>query len=366
MTQIHADLDALQDLRAALLTFAGRTSEALPPVQTAVFHATRTFDHLEEAARGRVNDLTNHLYDCWRAAAQGLPADCGRIEQALQRAEQRVAHILIMRRRFDAAVSAWEHRRHDLEQTLDADLSGAVTYLDRRIAALEAYQTTQLIGAALGLGAAGIPSLMGATIGVMRLAQGRVNHVLGRAGEEMASIVLSRRFGLQEMTFTQPTHGFDRVFSAPGLPLIVVESKASQDGALRLGRTAAGEQGSAAWVAQAATRMTDPASAQWSPTNARLGRLVQEMGAANVPTLAVVTDYARATAAVYGRQANGEWALIEADIDLDALLAEDAAEPMPAPGPSAPVEPPSPWSEQGAAQPAERREGVPGGAERRG
>ena len=366
MTQIHADLDALQDLRAALLTFAGRTSEALPPVQTAVFRSTQTFDHLEEAARGRVNDLTNHLYDCWRAAAQGLPADCGRIEQALQRAEQRVAHILTMRRRFDAAVSAWEHRRRDLEQTLDADLSGAVTYLDRRIAALEAYQATQLIGAALELGAAGIPSLLGVTIGVMRLAQGRVNHVLGRAGEEMASIVLSRRFGLQEMTFTQPAHGFDRVFSAPGLPLIVVESKASQDGALRLGRTAAGEQGSTAWVAQAATRMTDPASAQWSPTNARLGRLVQEMGAANVPTLAVVTDYARATAAVYGRQANGDWALIEADIDLDALLAEDAAEPMPAPGPSTPVEPPSPWSEQGATKPAERREGAPGGAERRG
>ncbi len=364
MTQIHADLEALQNLRAALLAFAGRTTDALPSAQTAVLRATQTFERLEAAARRQVNQLNDLLYDCWRAAAQGLPADCGRIEQALQRAEQRLAHILTRRRRFDAAVSAWEHQRRALEQALDADLSRAVTYLDRRSAALEAYQTTQLIGAALNLGAAGIPDLMVVTICAMHLALGRVNHVLGHAGEEMASIVLSRRFGLQEVTFTQPAHGFDRVFSAPGLPLIVVESKASRDGALRLGQTAAGEQGSAAWVAQTATRMTDPASAQWSPTNARLGRLVHEMGAANVPTLAVVTDYAHAVAAVYGRQANGEWALIEAGIDLDALLAEDAAEPLH--DPSAPGERPSAWSEQGAAQPTERREGAPGGAERRG
>lgn len=364
MTQIHADLEALQALRAALLAFAGRATDALPSAQTAVLRATQTFERQEAAARRQVNQLTDLLYDCWRAAAQGLPADCGAIAQALQRAEQRLAHVLTLRGRFDAAVSAWQRRRRDLEQALDADLSGAVTYLDRRLAALEAYQTTQLISTALDLGAAGIPGLMGATIGVMRLAQGRVNHVLGRAGEEMASIVLSRRFGLQELTFAQPAHGFDRVFRAPGLPLIVVESKASQDGALRLGQTAAGEQGSAAWVAQTAARMADPASAQWSPTNARLGRLAQEMGPANVPALAVVTDYTRATAAVYGRQASGEWTLIEGDIDLNALLAEDAAEPpssLPAPG-----APPSAWSEQRTAQPAERREGAPGGAERRG
>lgn len=365
MTQIHADLDALQNLRAALLTFAGRATDALPPVQTAVLRATGTFERLEAAARRQVNQLTDLLYDCWRAAAQGLPADCGRVEMALQRAEQRVAHILNERRRFDDAVSAWERRRYDLEHALDADLSGAVTYLDRRIAALEAYQATQLIGAALSLGAAGIPDLMGAAIGAMRLAQGRVNHVLGRAGEEMASIVLSRRFGLQEITFTQPAHGFDRVFRAPGLPLIVVESKMSQDGALRLGQTAAGEQGSAAWVAETAAGMTDPASAQWSPTNARLGRLVEEMGPANVPVLAVVADHTRATAAVYGRQPGGEWILIEADIALDALTAEGAAEPPPTLEPPTPAGPPSPWSEQGAAQSAERREGAPGGAERR-
>jgi hypothetical protein len=366
MTQIHADLEALQNLRAALLAFASRATDAWPSAQMAVFRATRTFDRLEEAARDRVYELTNRLYDCYGAAAQGLPADCGQIQQALQRAEQRVAYILTMRRRFDDAVSAWESRRYDLEHALDADLSGAVTYLDRRIAALEAYQATQLIGAALSLGAAGIPDLMGAAIGAMRLAHGQTRRVLGRAGEEIASIVLSRRFGLQEVVFTQPAHGFDRVFSAPGLPLIVVESKMSQDGALRLGRTTAGEQGSAAWVAQTAARMTDPASAQWSPTNARLGRLVQEMGPANAPVLAVVADHTRATAAVYGRQPSGEWTLIEADIDLDALTAEDVAGLTPASASPASVAPPSAWSEQGAAQAAERREGAPGGAERRG
>lgn len=366
MSQVYADLEAIQALRAALLIFAGRCHETLPPTELAVIRAAETLDGLEEKTRDQVSHLTDLLYDCYRAAAQGMGADCGRIQQALSRAERRLAHILQTRRRFDAAVSAWERQRRALENALDTDLAAAATYLDRRITALEAYYATQLTTTALALGGSGLPGLMGAAIGALHLAQGHARRALGRAGEEIASVVLSRRFGLQEVPFTQPTHGFDRVFRAPGLPLIVVESKVSQAGTLRLGQTTAGEQGSPDWLAQAASRMTDPTSAQWSPTNERLGRLLQEMGPHNVPVLAVVTDSTRGTAAVYGRQPGGDWTLIEAEIDLVALGTAEAGEPLSETSTPAPIAPPSPWSEQGAVMPVERREGAPGGAERRG
>ncbi len=366
MTEVDADLEAIQALRAGLLAFAGRCRETLPDADYAVARAIQKLDSLEADARDRISNLTNLLYECYSAAARGVAADCSHIRHALARAEQRLAHILRARRRLDDAVEAWYERRYALENALDSDLSAAVTYLDRRIAALEAYQTTQLIAAAAAVGRSGYLGLMGAAIGAMRIAEGRIRRTLGRAGEETASQVLSQRFGLHEVPFTQAAHGFDRVFRAPGVPLIVVESKASQSGALRLGQTAAGEQGSPGWLAQTAEKMTDPSSAQWSPTNARLGRLVQEMGPENIPVLAVVTDYARARASVFGRQPSGDWALIEADIDLNDLDLNQVIAEKPEAGSAEPSRQPSPWSEQGAALPAERREGAPGGVERKG
>ena len=142
----------------------------------------------------------------------------------------------------------------------------------------------------MAVAGAGILTLMGGVIGALRQSRGNLNRVLGRSGEEIAAVVLSRRFGLQELPFTQPAQGFDRVFSAPGLPVIVMESKVSASGTLRLGNTQSGQQGSPGWTEQVTGRMTDPASAQWSPANERIGRLVQEIGAENVPVVAVATD----------------------------------------------------------------------------
>jgi len=367
MTAVHADLEAIKLLRAALLTFAGRVQAALPDSEFIVARATATLDSLEERTRRRVDILTQQLYDCHAAAINGYAVDCYSIQQALWHAEQHLVQILHVRRRFEQAVELWRSRKYALEHALDNDLSAGVSFLDHRITALESYYATTLAGAARDLGASGVPWLMPAAIGALRLAVGRGRQALGRTGEEIAAAVLSRHFDLEEVPFTQPAHGFDRVFRAPGLPLIVVESKASHDGKLRMGQTAAGEQGSPDWVAQAAADMVDPTSAQWSPANERIGRLVQELGPENVPVLAVVTDYQQATAAVYARQPDGVWQVVEADIDLHALTGEMTTETAVASAQSAAATPlPSPWSEQGATLPAERREGAPGGTERRG
>lgn len=368
MTTVHADIEAIKALRAALLAFAGRVHVALPNSEFAVERAAATLDTLEAHARQRVDALTRQLYDCHAAAMYGYAVNCYPIQDALWHAEQHLTRILHVRYRFEQAVTVWRRRRYALEHALENDLSGAVSFLDQRLTALEGYYATSLTSTARDLGATGIPWLMPAAVGALRLAIGRGRQALGRTGEEIAAAVLSRRFDLEEVPFTQPAHGFDRVFRAPGLPLIVVESKTSYDGKLRLGQTAAGEQGSPGWIAQTAADMVDPTSTQWSPANERIGRLVQELGPANVPVLAVVTDYQQATAAVYARQADGGWQVVEADIDLHLLEAEIAAETAAAPPASATSAPPlpSPWSEQGAALPAERREGAPGGAERRG
>jgi hypothetical protein len=79
---------------------------------------------------------------------------------------------------------------------------------------------------------------------------------------------------------------------------------------------AAGEQARLGELAAVVT-------AQWSPANERIGRLVQELGSENVPVPAVVTDYQQAT--VYARQLDGGWQVVEKGIDLYALAAETAA-----------------------------------------
>ena len=70
--------------------------------------------------------------------------------------------------------------------------------------------------------------------------------------------------------------------------------------------------------------MAGPDSAQWSPANERIGRLIQEMGAENIPSLAVVTDPARRVADVYARGATGDWTLLEGEIAVDAYEGEES------------------------------------------
>ena len=54
----------------------------------------------------------------------------------------------------------------------------------------------------------------------------RVLHHFMRSGEQQ--IPLNEQFSLQELPFDQPKHGFNRVFTALSLPLIVMESKVTR------------------------------------------------------------------------------------------------------------------------------------------
>jgi hypothetical protein len=157
---------------------------------------------------------------------------------------------------------------------------------------------------------------MGGLIVIIRQTSGELRRVVGSEGEEISAQVLSERFGLQEIPFDQPKHGFDRVFRAPGIPLIVMESKVSSTGELRLGRTQTGEQGSPEWVAATATRMSGRDSAQWSPANELIAQTVQRLGPENVPVITVVVNPESGLADVYVRRGESDWCLLEGDVTL--------------------------------------------------
>jgi len=173
--------------------------------------------------------------------------------------------------------------------------------------------------AALGVG------LTAAAIAVTRWLATDVRHALGAVGEELSARLVREQPGFQELPFDQPKHGFDRVFTAPGLPLIVLESKvvgAHSRAPFQPGQTRHGEQGSPEWIAAQAEKMADPTSAQWSPANERIAALVKELGPENVPAVAVVIQSETGLADVYVRPAGGEgWQPLREGVSLAEALA---------------------------------------------
>lgn len=224
----------------------------------------------------------------------------------------------------------WQHRVADaaaqfrraaqrFAATLRNDIPRATQFLADRITALEAYYATQALAVAGGLAATGVHAVMGGVIGAIRRSRGELNRAMGSVGEQISAQVFSKKFGLREVPFDQPKHGFDRVFSAPGMPLVVAESKVSSSGQLRLGQTRHGQQGSPEWVRHTAHQMGDRSSAQWSPANERIARMVGELGPENVPTTAVVINPDTGLADVCSRQGGSGWRLLDGDISIDKL-----------------------------------------------
>lgn len=327
MSNVHTDLESLKRYRRLLVAWARRTEARADAVEARCRRVEARLDDAEAQTRRAVDRLTGQLYDCHAAAAYGYAVNCGPLQRELSHMEHRLAQVLDARRRFDASYDHYAAAQRRVDTQLTNEVSAALAYLDRRIASLEAYLATALFAGALAMIGSGVIGVMGAAIGIIRKSSGDLSRVLGRSGEEIAAIVLSKRFGLEEVAFDQPAHGFDRVFRAPGLPVVVMESKVSGDGKLHLGETEHGRQGGADWVAAAADAMADPESAQHSPTNARIAAAVRGVGADNVPVVAVVTNPMQQTADVYRRTGGETWELVEGGIDLAGMADElDLAE----------------------------------------
>ena len=349
MTRVDTEVEALKALRGALPDFARRQYEAIEMAEQEIFRTQQLLEEAEARARLRVEEARSALEACFfqamLAAQRGESVDCSSYEYALRQAEEHLVRILEWQNRVRQEAEAFRAVAHTYRDMLASLLPQATGYLDRRITALEAYLATRLQATAVGVAAAGALALMGGVIAAIRRNRGELARLKGALGEEVAAQVLSEKFGLQPLPFDQPKHGFDRVFTAPGMPLIVAESKVRTGGDLDLGQTRAGEQGSPEWIAAEAARMADRSSAQWSPANERIAHLVQELGPENVPAITVVINPETGQSQAYLRSDEGDWRPLGGAISLDTLGQ------APSPGPSAPPE---------------FREGHPGGPERAG
>lgn len=348
MTHVYADVEALKALRAALPHFARRQYEAIEQAEAEIVRTQERLKAAEWEARSELEQARAALENCYLqamlAAQQGYSVDCSGYEYALRRAEERLIRILEWQNRVRQEAEAFRSVAYAYRDHLADMISGATAYLDRRITALEAYHATRLQATALGVASGGVLGMMGGVIAAIRHNRGELARLKGAVGEEIAAQVLSEKFGLQPLPFDQPKHGFDRVFTAPGIPILVAESKVRSGGALDLGQTQSGEQASPEWIAAEAARMADRESAAWSPANERIARLIQEIGPENVPAVTVVIDPETGASQAYFRQDEG-WQPLGGRISLDSLGS------APPPGPTAPPE---------------FKEGLGGGPEHRG
>jgi len=273
---------------------------------------------------------------------------CPAEEAALQRvrlhlaeAEAELRTVQEWTRLVERQADEYHRQAQRLKAWLDGELLKANAFLERKITTLQSYVAmgissggyvttppAQAAGetfvAAVGLAALGV-GLTAAAIAVTRWLATDVRHALGAVGEELSARLVREQPGFQELPFDQPKHGFDRVFTAPGLPLIVLESKvvgAHGRVPFHPGQTRHGEQGSPEWIAAQAEKMGDPTSAQWSPTNERIAALVKELGPENIPAVAMVIQSETGLAGVYVRPSGSDaWQPLREGVSLAEALA---------------------------------------------
>lgn len=198
MARVQADVEALKALRQALLTYAGRQSDALQSAEGEISYTMQLLDEAEQRSRRQVEHRQAALQSCLaeaaHAASQGYAADCSACEYALREAEEHLTRIVQWQARVQEAVAAYRAAAQRLMGALENDLPRATAYLTDRITALEAYHATQVLTAA-ALASAGIAAAMGGVIAAVRRSRGELSRVMGSLGEQVAAQVLSEQKG---------------------------------------------------------------------------------------------------------------------------------------------------------------------------
>jgi len=357
MSSAHVlSTQALEKFKEHLARFNAQAQEVLNATEIEI---RRTLDWLQE----RLNYWRNEVHRRQEMLAQAKRAlaacrasgwydksgyyhepPCTAEQEALRRAKVYLAEAEAELRTVqewtllvERQAEEYHRQAQRLKAWLDGELPKANAFLERKITTLQSYAamgissghyvTTppvqavcETFAAATGLAALG-GGLTAAAIAVTRWLAGDVRHALGAVGEELSARLMREQPGFQELPFDPPKHGFDRIFTAPGLPLIVLESKVSSTGQFHPGQTGHGEQGSPEWIATQAEKMADPTSSQWSPANERIAALVKELGPENVPAVAVVIQSESGLADVYVRPAgSGTWQPLREGVSLAEAL----------------------------------------------
>lgn len=356
-------IDALVQLKSGFSYYSIEAQAALQRIHQELIHTKEWLFDRQHYWQVQVQNYQRayqqaqaELYRCQDSLSTDIQgyrhaSYCWQYEDAViqARTQLRVAEDELRTARYwlqavDQAAQVYQRQSSQLSLILDSDLAKAQTLLAQKINSLQAYlalsppetdtsfltiapldELTNKFADTLALGTFGI---VGPAIYLVHQMTGNIRAVLGDIGETLVTRLLEEQFGWQEVAFDQPKHGFDRLFKAPGFPLIVVESKVNQKGKLRLGQTQSGEQGSAEWIAFQTAKMADPHKAQYSPRNAQIAALIQELGAENIPVVTVVIQTETGTADIYYRVVGAEtWQELSIDVSLDEAISKVNSQP---------------------------------------
>jgi hypothetical protein len=159
-------------------------------------------------------------------------------------------------------------------------------------------------------------------MGVLQTIDGRQILERGSLGEELAQAAVENELGMKLLKFDQAKHGFDRLVRMPNGQAIIIESKTSNSGKLKLHTSKDGiRQASKDWVKRTAQRMCDYQSEQYSSENEQIGREILAKGVENIPVIACVSDFVSGTCDLYLRmdEQAEEWSKLAGGIKITDL-----------------------------------------------
>ena len=145
MTAIHADIDALTELRAALTRFRYAQREVAERGGDAIEATRASLEAKASRWRARLEQGRAELEACRdRAAAdQDGPLDCSGYARAVGEADERLEHIRHWQQRIDQQVMEFQGASSRFKDLLETDLPRAEEQLAAIIASLRAARRVQ-------------------------------------------------------------------------------------------------------------------------------------------------------------------------------------------------------------------------------
>jgi hypothetical protein len=144
--QVHADIDALKELRDALTRFRYAQREVVERGDHEI-EATRASLEAKAGLWGSL--LARRQADfaaCQQAAAAGRPADCSAEASAVREAQERLDQIRRWQQRVDEEASTFRGTSGRFRDLLDRDLPRTENHLLAIITGLEAARGLQAAG----------------------------------------------------------------------------------------------------------------------------------------------------------------------------------------------------------------------------
>jgi hypothetical protein len=148
VTAIHADIEALTELRAALTRFRYAQREVTDRGGHAIEATRASLEAKASLWRGRLEQGRAELAACRdRAAAeQDAPVDCSGYARAVSEAGERLEHIRLWQQRIDQQAVEFAGASGRFQNLLETDLPRAEEQLAAIIASLHAARRVQPSG----------------------------------------------------------------------------------------------------------------------------------------------------------------------------------------------------------------------------